>query len=93
MDQETQTLVDKINATIPAHTWNIVRQKIVETIVDYMDSNTLFRLAEMSLNEYYNEHQDQLIFDIMDFVGPVETCNLLYSLQLEQIPKPNEEND
>lgn len=84
--EELQQLVQQINDKVPDHTWHLVRDAAIAQIVDLMDLNTLLKLAELSLSEYYHEHQDEIIQDLVSFVGIDTTVHLLDSLQLDKVP-------
>jgi hypothetical protein len=55
-----------------------------------MDLNTLLKLAELSLSEYYHEHKDEIIQDLISFVGIDTAVHTLDSLQLDKVPAPIE---
>jgi len=84
--EELQHLIQQINDNIPDHTWDLVRDAAIAQIVDFMDLNTLLKLAELSLSEYYHEHRDEIIQDLVSFVGIDTTVHTLDSLQLNKVP-------
>lgn len=84
--EELQQLIQQINDNIPDHTWDLVRDAAIAQIVDLMDLNTLFKLAELSLSEYYHEHKDEIIQDLVSFVGIDTAVHTLDSLQLNKVP-------
>jgi hypothetical protein len=88
--EELQQLIQQINDNIPDHTWDLVRDAAIAQIVDLMDLNTLLKLAELSLSEYYHEHKDEIIQDFISFVGIDTAVHTLDSLQLDKVPAPIE---
>jgi hypothetical protein len=77
-------LISKFNAAIPDDKWDVVRPAIASTIIDQMDFDTLIKIAEMSLNEYYLEHQGELIADLIKHTSVDIAVQLLDSLDLNQ---------
>lgn len=88
--EELSDLIKQINENIPSHTWNLVRDAAIANIVDLMGLETLLKIAEMSLSEYYHEHQDEIITDLVSFVGIDSAAHILDSLQLDKVPTPSE---
>lgn len=87
MSPEEQTeLIQKFNEQIPEHTWDLVRDAAIAQIVDLMGLETLLKIAEMSLSEYYYEHQNEIIVDLVSFIGIDATAHVLDSLQLNKVP-------
>ena len=87
MTSEEQTeLIQKFNDNIPDHTWDLVRDAAIAQIVDLMGLETLLKIAEMSLSEYYHEHQNEIIVDLVSFIGIDATAHTLDSLQLDKVP-------
>jgi len=84
--EELQQLIQQINDNIPDHTWDLVRDAAIAQIVDQMDLNTLLKLAELSLAEYYHEHKDEIIQDLVSLTGIDNTVHTLDSLQLNKVP-------
>ena len=83
--EELQQLIQQINDNIPDHTWDLVRNAAIAQIVDLLDLNTVFKLAELSLAEYYHEHKDEIIQDLVSFVGIDTAVHTLDSLQLNKV--------
>jgi hypothetical protein len=91
MDQEElNSLIKQFNEQIPDHTWDRVKDAAIAQIVDFMGLETLLKIAEMSLSEYYHEHQDEIITDLISFIGIDATAYMLDSLQLDKVPTPSE---
>lgn len=84
--EELKQLIQKINDNIPDHTWNLVQDATIAQIVDLMDLTTLLKLAELSLSEYYYQHKDEIIEDLISFVGIDTAVHILDSLQLNKVP-------
>ena len=84
--EELQQLIQQINDNIPDHTWDLVRDAAIAQIVDLMDLNTLFKIAELSLSEYYHGHREEIIQDFISFVGIDTAVHTLDSLQLYKFP-------
>jgi hypothetical protein len=91
-DPQLTELILKFNNAIPDDKWNVVRPAIASTIVDQMDFDTLLKIAEMSLNEYYIEHQEELIVDLINYTSVDIAVQLLDSLKLDQ-PKYTSQED
>jgi hypothetical protein len=91
-DPQLNELISKFNAAIPDDKWDIVRPAIASTIVDQMDFDTLLKIAEMSLNEYYLEHQGELIADLINYTSVDIAVQLLDSLDLNQLNHTSEKN-
>lgn len=91
LPDELNKLIADINDHIPDHTWSLVKDTAIATIVDSMTSDVLIKMAEMSLAEYYHEHQDKLIEDLISLVGLDNAVHMLDSLQLDKVPQPKEE--
>jgi hypothetical protein len=83
-DLQLTELISKFNAAIPDNKWDVVRPAIASTIVDQMDFDTLLKIAEMSLNEYYLEHQKELVADLINYTSVDIAVQLLDSLDLNQ---------
>ena len=81
-DLQLTELISKFNAAIPDSKWDVVRLAIISTIVDQMDFDTLLKIAEMSLNEYYLEHQKELVADLINYTSVDIAIQLLDSLTL-----------
>jgi hypothetical protein len=91
-DLQLTELISKFNAAIPDDKWNVVRPAIASTIVDQMDFDTLLKIAEMSLNEYYIEHQGELVADLINYTSVDIAVQLLDSLDLSESNQTNQED-
>jgi hypothetical protein len=83
-DLQLTELISKFNAAISDNKWDVVRPAIASTIVDQMDFDTLLKIAEMSLNEYYLEHQKELVADLINYTSVDIAIQLLDSLDLSE---------
>jgi len=83
-DSQLTELILKFNAAIPDGSWDQVRLAIISTIVDQMDLDTLLKIVEMSLNEYYLENKNELITDLVNYTNVDIAAQLLDSLNLDQ---------
>lgn len=81
-------LAIKIIDAVPRHTWPAVLDAAVTNIVDELPSDTLFRMAELYLTDYYLENPMQMIPDMLRIKGSEATCYILDSLQLDKLPGP-----
>ena len=81
-------LAIKIIDAVPRHTWPAVLDAAVSNIVDELPTDTLFRMAELYLTDYYLENPMQIIPDMLRIKGSEATCYILDSLQLDKLPGP-----
>ena len=93
-------LIDQVIDQIPEWTWTVVKDRLVTYLVDAMPTTVLERLtgnpegddrAQEILDDYYaspDMNQDLLV-DSFKIIGEEQTLNLLDSLQLDKITKPN----
>ena len=87
-DDYNREIALKIMEAVPRYTWPAVLDACVANIVDELPADTLFRIAELYLTEYYLENSDQIIPDMLRIKGVETTCHILDSLQLEKLPEP-----
>lgn len=80
--EEINLLIKQIHEKIPDDKWNDVQNKAIENIVDTMTVDVLFKIAELSLDEYYSENLDELIPDLIGFIGIDRTLCILNSLNI-----------
>lgn len=78
----------KIMEAVPRHTWPAVLDACVANIVDELPSDTLFRIAELYLTDYYIENPRQIIPDMLRIKGAEATVHILDALQLDKLPGP-----
>ena len=81
-------LVLKIIDLVPRHTWPAVLDAAVANIVDELPMETMFRMCELYLTDYYLQNPMEIIPDLMRIKGEESTLYLLDSLQLDKIPAP-----
>ena len=97
-------LVDLICDNIPDWTWTVVKEQLIDAMVDVMPTHILEQLtgdplgderALEILDDYYrsNETNKDLIIDAFKILGEDQTTYLLDALQLEKIQQPNNNND
>lgn len=95
-------LVDKMHDCIPEWTWHVVKQTLVNALVDEMPTSVLEKLtndpegddrAVEILDDYYRptERNKDLLVDSFRIIGKEQTAYILDLLQLNKItqPKPN----
>ena len=87
-NQYDPDLADKIIQAVPRHTWPAVLDAAVVNIVDELPTDTLFRIAELYLTDYYLENPKQIIPDMLRIKGAEATVYILDSLQLDKLPGP-----
>ena len=80
--EELNLLIEQIYEKIPNDKWNDVQNKAIENIVDTMTIDVLFKIAELSLNEHYLENPNELIPDLIGFIGIDRTLSILNSLEI-----------
>lgn len=99
---EYADLADKIVALVPEHTWSVVKEKVIEHLVDAMPSAVLrnltgkpddFDAADKILNDYYvmPDQKKDLILDALKVLGADYVTHVLDSMQLNKI-QPTEEH-
>lgn len=81
-------LVLKIIDLVPRHTWPAVLDAAVANIVDELPMETMFRMCELYLTDYYLQNPMEIIPDLMRIKGEESTLYILDSLQLDKIPTP-----
>jgi hypothetical protein len=81
-------LVLKICDLVPRHTWPAVLDATVANIVDELPMDTMFRMCELYLTDYYIQNPMELIPDLMRIKGQESALYILDSLQLDKIPGP-----
>ncbi len=97
-------LVDLICDNIPDWTWTVVKEQLIDAMVDVMPTQILEQLtgdpagderALEILDDYYrsNETNKDLIIDAFKILGEDQTTYLLDALQLEKIQQPTNNND
>jgi len=98
-------LVDLVCDNIPDWTWTVVKEQLIDAMVDAMPTHILEKLtgdptgderALEILDDYYesDELNKDLIVDAFKILGEDQTTYLLDALQLEKIQQPtNNDND
>jgi hypothetical protein len=97
-------LVDLICDNIPDWTWTVVKEQLIDAMVDVMPTHILEKLtgdptgderALEILDDYYksNELNKDLIVDAFKILGEDQTTYLLDALQLNKIQQPTNNND
>lgn len=97
-------LVDLVCDNIPEWTWTVVKEQLIDAIVDAMPTHIVEKLtgdpkddkrALEILDDYYksNETNKNLIIDSFKILGEDQTTYLLDALQLEKIQQPTNNND
>lgn len=81
-------LAFKIMEAVPRHTWPAVLDACVANIVDELPSDTLYRIAELYLTDYYIANPGQIIPDMLRIKGAESTVYILDTLQLDKLPGP-----
>ena len=96
-------LVDLVCDNIPDWTWTVVKEQLIDAMVDAMPTHILEKLtgdptgderALKILDDYYrsNETNKDLIIDSFKILGEDQTTYLLDALQLEKIQQPTNNN-
>ncbi len=96
-------LVDLICDNIPDWTWTVVKEQLIDAMVDVMPTQILKQLtgdplgderALEILDDYYrsNETNKDLIIDAFKILGEDQTTYLLDALQLDKIQQPTNNN-
>jgi hypothetical protein len=84
-------LVDQIVNLIPNDKWDLVRQTVVEKIVDNMPSEILQKLtgscddfdqAEERLSNFYADETHEVIIDFINIIGLETSIQILDNLNL-----------
>jgi hypothetical protein len=97
-------LVDLICDNIPDWTWTVVKEQLIDAMVDAMPTHILEKLtgdpagderALEILDDYYKSDKTNkdLIIDSFKILGEDQTTYLLDALQLEKIQQPTNNND
>jgi len=97
-------LVDLVCDNIPEWTWVVVKEQLIDAMVDAMPTHILEKLtgdptgderALEILDDYYesDELNKDLIVDAFKILGEDQTTYLLDALQLEKIQQPTNNND
>lgn len=81
-------LVLKVCDMVPRHTWPAVLDAAVANIVDELPMETMFRMCELYLTDYYIQNPMEIIPDLMRIKGEESALYILDSLQLDKIPVP-----
>ena len=83
-------LVLKVCDMVPRHTWPAVLEAAVANIVDELPVETMFKMCELYLIDYYLQNPMEIIPDMFRIKGEESTLYILDSLQLDKIPVPKE---
>jgi len=97
-------LVDLVCDNIPEWTWLVVKEQLIDAMVDTMPTHILEKLtgdptgderALEILDDYYksDELNKDLIVDSFKILGEDQTTYLLDALQLKKIQQPTNNND
>jgi hypothetical protein len=86
-------LVLKVCDMIPRHTWPAVLEASVANIVDELPMETMFKMCELYLIDYYLQNPMEIIPDMFRIKGEESTLYILDSLQLDKIPVPKEKRE
>ena len=86
-------LVLKVCDMVPRHTWPAVLEAAVANIVDELPMETMFRMCELYLIDYYLQNPMEIIPDMFRIKGEESTLYILDSLQLDKIPVPKEKRE
>jgi hypothetical protein len=97
-------LVDLICDNIPDWTWTVVKEQLIDAMVDAMPTHIREKLtgdpagderALEILDDYYKSDKTNkdLIIDSFKILGEDQTTYLLDALQLEKIQQPTNNND
>lgn len=87
-DSVDMDLVLKICDMVPRHTWPAVLDAAVANIVDELPMETMFRMCELYLTDYYLQNPMEIIPDLIRIKGEEPALYILDSLQLDKIPAP-----
>jgi hypothetical protein len=83
-------LIDKIEDSIPDHTWDYVINSIAHEMLDCLPMQALISIASLYLSEYYTENREEVIPDALEIIGIQDTVKLLETLELKLIPTTDE---
>ena len=86
-------LVLKVCDMVPRHTWPAVLEAAVANIVDELPMETMFRMCELYLIDYYLQNPMEIIPDMFRIKGEESTLYILDSLQLDKIPVPKQKRE
>lgn len=86
-------LVLKVCDMVPRHTWPAVLEAAVANIVDELPMETMFKMCELYLIDYYLQNPMEIIPDMFRIKGEESTLYILDSLQLDKIPVPKEKRE
>jgi hypothetical protein len=95
-------LVDKVYDHIPPHTWSIVKEQLIDALVNIMPAHIIEKITGDSLNDdgaieildqYYSseETNKELISDAFRILGEENTAYLLDALHLDLVKDPSTE--
>lgn len=87
-DPVDMDLVLKVIDMVPRHTWPAVLDAAVANIVDELPMETMFRMCELYLTDYYLQNPMEIIPDLFRIKGEESALYLLDSLQLDKFPIP-----
>lgn len=87
-DPVDMDLVLKVIDLVPRHTWPAVLDAAVANIVDELPMETMFRMCELYLTDYYLQNPMEIIPDLFRIKGEESALYLLDSLQLDKLPVP-----
>lgn len=93
-------LVDQVVAHIPDRVWTVVKEQLVDALVDAMPTTVIEKLtgdptnddrALEILDDYYKpvDLKKELIIDCFKILGEDQTAYLLDALQLDKIQGPS----
>jgi len=83
-------LIDKIEDSIPDHTWDYVINSISHELLDCLPMQVIISIASLYLSEYYTENREEIIPDALEIIGTQNTVKLLETLELKLIPTMDE---
>ena len=86
-------LVLKVCDMVPRHTWPAVLEAAVANIVDELPMETMFKMCELYLIDYYLQNPMEIIPDMFRIKGEESTLYILDSLQLDKIPVPKKKRE
>jgi len=104
-EKDIKELIKETVSLIPEHTWPVVIDKLSARIVDAMPAEYLekltgdpigFEKAENILLNFYlqsKEKREDIISDAFGFVGAESILYYLEGLNLEEIPKPKQQQE